>query len=346
MKRSTLIYIAGWLIYIVFSYMAFPTLGVTVLLVSIPLTMLGGWLFRHRGAFLTTLLTIPYHFCLLHCNPEPVSLALGALNPFGIISQLLFSHSTAFLRTTREQQIRLHSSLEEIVAERTREMEELTHHLIEMEDREYSDILEILLETPLNQLRAMRGIIRILVAHLESIHHDRLEHAMDIASAVDSCIDDIQAMEASSQPKDLPQPRLEELIRSFTRPLMKMSNVQLDISSNEECEPFFGAQCEQLGHIVFQAVSNALQHAQPTHIRIGITQSDTACTISIENNGIPLPETIEEGLGIPIMHYRASKLGATLSVRSMPNKNTRVECAIPRLESTCETILPSAPKNS
>ena len=62
MKNHKLhLYLLAWLIYIGFSLLAFPFLRITVMLFSIPLSMAGGWLYRYKGALVTTAMSIPYH---------------------------------------------------------------------------------------------------------------------------------------------------------------------------------------------------------------------------------------------------------------------------------------------
>ena len=122
MKRTTTTYLCAWLAYSAFIFLLYPYLGITVMLASIPLTMLGGWLYGYRGATLTTALTIPCHYAMLGYHSDSTAIIREAINPIGILTQLLFSNGTALLRRTRERGIRLHDSLGEMVAERTAEL--------------------------------------------------------------------------------------------------------------------------------------------------------------------------------------------------------------------------------
>jgi signal transduction histidine kinase len=329
MNRKSTIYIASWLIYSGFSFFMFPVLSITVMLASIPLTMLGGWLFCHRGALGTTLLTIPYHFALLTYYSDIGGVVLEAFNPFGIISQLVFSHSTALLKVTRDRYIRLNNSLEELVEERTSELQQLTNYLLKAESQEYSNILATLLETPLRQLMAMHGRSLLLTEHLESMDHEQARQANSIAAVIDTCIKNLQALESYSETADNNTAELEQSIRTLSSQLTRMSGVEVEFKSEGNWNVIESEKNHHLCRIVHEAVSNALQHAQPSRIEIGIEQIPGTSTLYIENNGTPLTGGSAEGMGLPLMNYRASKIGAKFSIRSKSNNDTRVECIIP-----------------
>ena len=82
--KSLILYLTSWMAYLGFAFLAFPNLQITVMLYSIPLTMLGGWLYIYKGALLTTFATVPVHFILLNHYSDDPSVIFEAFNPFGI----------------------------------------------------------------------------------------------------------------------------------------------------------------------------------------------------------------------------------------------------------------------
>ncbi|MEA9392026.1 ATP-binding protein [Acerihabitans sp. TG2] len=82
--------------------------------------------------------------------------------------------------------------------------------------------------------------------------------------------------------------------------------------------------------IVQEAINNALQHAQPTHIHIGVRPDDSGVTIRITDDGHGiLPGTIRpSSRGLSGMHARAEKLGLRLTIQGGPG-GTEVALFIP-----------------
>lgn len=87
-----------------------------------------------------------------------------------------------------------------------------------------------------------------------------------------------------------------------------------------------------LYRIALEAVRNAIRHGKPSHIGINLSETDGLVTLSIEDDGVGLPEgrQTNQGLGIRIMAYRAAMIGGRLSVEPAPTGGTIVTCTLPR----------------
>lgn len=332
MKRTTTTYLSAWLAYCAFNFLLYPYLGITVMLVSIPLAMLGGWLYGYRGATFTTILTIPCHYVILRHYSDAPALIHEAFNPLGLGTALLFSSGTTLLRSTRERYIRLNGSLGEMVAERTAELEQLTRYLLEMETQEHSTMLSTLLKTPFKQLEGMRESSKMLVRHLQDSSHPLAGRAKNIAAVVDKCIRDLKELQSMAPCDELPQAELSDSIRTLTEQLSGMSGVNVRLADGADWQTISAEKCHDLCNIVHEAVSNALQHAKPSRIEIGFEQDPDATTIYIENNGKPLPDGGTEGMGLPLMRYRASRIGASVELSTTDHGLTRCTCHVPSAE--------------
>jgi signal transduction histidine kinase len=86
-----------------------------------------------------------------------------------------------------------------------------------------------------------------------------------------------------------------------------------------------------LYHIAQEAVNNALKHARARQMALSLTRQDGAGLLSIEDDGVGLPEELgsRTGLGMHIMRYRASVIGGTLELRRGPDGGTVVSCRFP-----------------
>jgi PAS domain S-box-containing protein len=87
----------------------------------------------------------------------------------------------------------------------------------------------------------------------------------------------------------------------------------------------------QVYHIVQEAVSNAIRHAKPTRVCVSLRRTNDDGNITIEDDGVGLPDTVPSrtGLGLHIMRYRANLVGGSLEVRRGRDGGTVVSCRFP-----------------
>ena len=329
MGRNAQYYLFAWMAYMAFSMLAFPYLRVTVMLASIPLTMLGAWFFRYKGALATTALTIPYHYMLLHVHTNDPFVLIETLNPFGIGSQLLFSLSTALLKSNQLRYLKLNNELELIVEERTNDLRELTDHLVNMEYIDRSIITSGLLDDPQDLLKKMLQSSTLLCLILEDRKFPEVNNARIIKKHIQQCMAQLtEFMHESITGTD--SATLLENINKLANKMMLLGGGQLAIAVEGEWVNPDREATLQIHNIVSEAVSNAIRHAKATEISIGCTSNLDSTTIVVENNGENLPENMQEGMGLPLMRYRARRIHATLSIEGAPDARTRVAVTLPK----------------
>jgi len=86
-----------------------------------------------------------------------------------------------------------------------------------------------------------------------------------------------------------------------------------------------------LFRIVEEAVQNALRHAGPKRIEIGLRRTRGGLLLTIWNDGRPLPArlNLENGLGLRTMRFRANLVGGELELRRAEGGGTEVSCLVP-----------------
>lgn len=84
----------------------------------------------------------------------------------------------------------------------------------------------------------------------------------------------------------------------------------------------------QLQFMVYECLSNVLQHAQATDVHIRARDTGTVAQVSITDNGRGFDAEAEGQRGLQALRQRALALGARLLVRSRPGE-TAVEVSIP-----------------
>ena len=86
-----------------------------------------------------------------------------------------------------------------------------------------------------------------------------------------------------------------------------------------------------LYRIAQEAVTNAVRHGKARHINICLDSEDkeTVLTVTDDGTGLPANAQNNQGMGLRIMAYRASMIGAAFNIERLPMRGTRVTCTLP-----------------
>jgi PAS domain S-box-containing protein len=85
-----------------------------------------------------------------------------------------------------------------------------------------------------------------------------------------------------------------------------------------------------LFRIAQEAVSNAVRHAKPRHIEIGLRRDHARLILSIADDGRGLPQRppTRHGMGLHVMRYRADIIGGVIRFERGPKRGTIVTCLV------------------
>lgn len=91
------------------------------------------------------------------------------------------------------------------------------------------------------------------------------------------------------------------------------------------------AAATHLYRIAQEAVRNALQHGKPKRVGITLAESGGVVTLTVEDDGVGVPERAEksDGLGIRIMAHRAAMIDGTFAIEPGLTGGTIVTCSVP-----------------
>jgi len=87
----------------------------------------------------------------------------------------------------------------------------------------------------------------------------------------------------------------------------------------------------QLYKIAQEAVTNAIKHGKAKRVKINLSNGSDKLLLTIENNGKAFPDlkSGSTGMGLRIMNYRASLIGAALEIKGIGTRGTLVSCSVP-----------------
>jgi signal transduction histidine kinase len=86
----------------------------------------------------------------------------------------------------------------------------------------------------------------------------------------------------------------------------------------------------QLYKIAQEAVSNAIKHGKAAQVTVSLVREDDQLVLSIKNDGLPFspPAGAKTRMGLRIMNYRASTIGAQLEIKPLEKSGTVVTCSL------------------
>ncbi len=153
----------------------------------------------------------------------------------------------------------------------------------------------------------------------------RVEHINDLIRGVRQYITNLEAQSPVTQP---------ELSRDLAYILRDLVPPGVDVVFNISApalQELSSREMEDLISIAREAVSNAVRHGQPTKIAVDLRQSEDATALTVQDNGVGFEvHAVARGLGTVTMQTRAQRLGAEITVLSIPGMGTTVRTTLPR----------------
>ena len=91
-------------------------------------------------------------------------------------------------------------------------------------------------------------------------------------------------------------------------------------------KPFVAA---QLYRIAQEALTNAIKHGKARKVRLILEPARAFIVLRVVDNGNGLISRSPAGIGLKVMHYRASAIGALLEIKSRQGFGTEIRCTVP-----------------
>ncbi|WP_148208440.1 sensor histidine kinase [Solidesulfovibrio magneticus] len=119
-------------------------------------------------------------------------------------------------------------------------------------------------------------------------------------------------------------------LADLVRRVGQSSGVKMQYFEELPCESCLNEHLVQLYRLAQEAVANAVKHARPGRIIVTLgCESDRRLTLTVRDDGVGRQAVRSAGgLGLRIMTYRASMIGATLSIDDAEGGGTVVTCSL------------------
>jgi signal transduction histidine kinase len=122
------------------------------------------------------------------------------------------------------------------------------------------------------------------------------------------------------------QAALTELAARVSR-----TNVNCVVKAPTFTKVYDNAAAIHLYRIAQEAVNNAIKHGRAKNITISLNTQNNQVELTVQDDGCGFPKTQPKrgGMGLRVMNYRASMIGATVAFSPGQQCGTQVRCVMP-----------------
>jgi signal transduction histidine kinase len=283
-----------------------------------------------REAFYTNLAPGSYRFRVIAANDDGVWNGTGAALDFTIppsfaqtrwflavwVAALAGVAWLAYLARVRQVAAGLQLRYQAALAERTRIAQELHDTLLQ-------GFTGITLQ--------LRAIERLLVQR----PRESAEALKNVLASADTALRDARHMIWDMRAVELEGRDLAEALETAARHAMAGSTAELGFTVQGERRRLPLAVETTALRVGREAVLNAVNHAAPRSVRVGLEYGPRSLTLRVADDGTGIPPgamdaaAAGEHLGIAGMRDRAHRVGGTLDITSEPGHGTAVSMSLP-----------------
>ena len=211
------------------------------------------------------------------------------------------------------------------------ELRNLEREVLEISEAEQRRIGHDLHDGLGQELTGLAFLTQNLQRQLEATGIPLAGEAGRILSLTNRAIDQVRTLARGFSPVELGPDGLKAGLREFARRIQEVFGLPCEFVSQSDVRIFDDAAALPLYRIAQEAVNNALRHAKPRHIRIGLETlgKDVCLTVEDDGLGVEKSQGSQGGMGIRVMHYRARMIDAQFEIQSPENGGTLIICRHP-----------------
>lgn len=224
------------------------------------------------------------------------------------------------------------SQMSQQLADRERERAALERMVIDSTEQERRRIGHELHDGIGQQLTALLMGTSALNEELQSAAQARCsEQAGRLITQLRDTITEVRALSHGLAPVPTWESGLEHALQSLAESTTRSTGVRCVFECPDPVEVTDDATAGNLYRVAQEAVNNALKHAAPSEIRIGLEMRDGTLVLEVDDDGEGMPEkpVKREGIGVRVMRHRAETMGSSFSIGAAPAGGTRVAVHLP-----------------
>ena len=201
--------------------------------------------------------------------------------------------------------------------------------IAEISDREQRRIGQDLHDNLCQHMVSIAFAAELLRDKLERKALAEATQAETIAEMVNEGISQARNLARGLYPVRLEVDGLASALEELAATAQARNNIACHFACDEQVLIHDEVAGNNLYRIAQEAVNNAIKHGRGKNISIGLGAVEDEVTLTVKDDGIGFPETLEagSGMGLHIMNYRAKMIGAFLDIRRGAGGGTIVICS-------------------
>ncbi|HEX5109228.1 MAG TPA: CheR family methyltransferase [Vicinamibacterales bacterium] len=212
---------------------------------------------------------------------------------------------------------------------RVLERERATARMADLVWREQQDLLHTLHDSLGQTLTGVGMLSTSLCQRLAAADAETAETAAEIARQTQQALGHVRLLAKNLFPVEVEAESLTVALRDLAAATRSLHKIDVRVAGEPPKGLHDGKIATELYRIAQEAVTNSVKHAQAKTVTIRLegVNSLTRLQIADDGIGIPRPEP-GDGAGLRIMRYRATSIGASLSVERGATGGTVVTCTL------------------
>lgn len=216
----------------------------------------------------------------------------------------------------------------------------LEHELLEITEKERRRIALDLHDDLGQKLSGIAMMTKGLQLRLGKTSPGESEEAGQIHELVQEAMNHASDLAHDLATLDLKANSLADALEGLAAHAAKLFGIACKLKVEGQVPPLDSNSVRQLYKIAQESVTNAIKHGKSKKVTIELASRPAELELTIHNSGIPFPDlkSREGGMGLRIMHYRASLLNGTFDIKGQGARGTLVTCTIPLNEPVAERV--------
>lgn len=219
-----------------------------------------------------------------------------------------------------------------VIVRDTSRTKKMQKEILDVSGRTQRRIGQDLHDSLSQQLTGIAMMTKVLEKKLNDQESDFAADAGLIVKLVNECIDQAHNLSRGLHPVELERNGFIAAIKELMLLSEKLYQIKCSCTCTEDSDIHDLSKATHVYRIVQEAITNAAKHSGCDKITTDVSKNDNLVIVTITDNGkgFDMNNLSDPGLGLNIMKYRASMVGARVSVDSQPASGTQITIQIPQ----------------
>jgi two-component system CheB/CheR fusion protein len=197
--------------------------------------------------------------------------------------------------------------------------------------REQQELLHTLHDSLGQTLAGLGMLSTALSQRLTATDPAAIESAQQIAHLAQDALEQVRRLSRGLFPVEIDGEGLIPALRQLASTTESVYKIHVQVESDLQTPTQETRVATQLYRIAQEALTNAAKHAKARTIRIQISADSGLTRLRIIDDGVGIQHAVQkqEGAGLRIMNFRATAIGALLSIEPGAGGGTVVTCTLP-----------------